>query len=158
MKLPFSNIDKLYIAAFGLCLLSFAFPSIEIVIAGQTYNQYFIGTYGGQIAFTNLLLFGGILQLVVFILSKKWLKWVGFVCGLYASIFAASQLYKCFIRFTTNRPATLVDRLQPECFPLAGVWLLLAAGVTLLTVSAIKILSRSLKTKQLTTTTGQSTI
>lgn len=149
MKAKLPVTDKLYIAALLLSVASFVLPSMKMVIAGETYNMYFIGSYGGRVVFAVLLVAGIILQVIVYARSKKWLSWLGFVCGLYAAVYAGNQLYKCMIRFRTNRPSTLVDKLHPECFPLAGVWLLLAAAILLVLVAAIKITRRSLLNKQI---------
>jgi hypothetical protein len=120
-----------------------------MVIAGETYNQWFIETYGGKVVFANLLAFALLLQAIVYIKNKKTLPWVGLAAGAYVALYAGNQLWKCIIRFKTIRPLTLVDKLQPECSPLAGVWLLLAAGILLLSIAAIKIVSKSLSAKNL---------
>ena len=149
MNWNFSTIDKWYTASVLLCIAGFLVPSMRLVIDGEIYNFWFIETYGGKVVFANLLVFALVLQVIVYIKNKKTLPWVGFLAGGYLILYTGNQLWKCLIRFKSIRPLTLVDKLQPECSPLAGVWLLLAAGILLLTIAAIKIVSRSLSAKNL---------
>jgi hypothetical protein len=149
MKWNSDKIDQWYAGAILLCIAGFLLPSMRLIIGGETYNQWFIGTYGGQVVFLNFLVFAFLIQAIVYIKNKKTLPWVGLLTGGYVTLYAGNQLWKCLIRFKTLRPLTLVDKLQPECSPLAGVWLLLAAGIMLLTIAAIKIVTRSLSAKNL---------
>ena len=141
--------DKWYITAILLCIAGFFLPSISMEIGGEKYIQWFITTYGGIVVFVNLLLFGPLLQGVLFIKKGRLLPWVGLVTGAYVFLYAGNQLLKCFVRFKTAPSLTLVDKLQPHCSALAGVWLLLASGILLFMVAAIKVVSGSLSaTKQ----------
>jgi hypothetical protein len=149
MKWNSSTIDKWYAASILLCIAGFLVPSMRLVIAGETYNQWFIETYGGKVVFSNLLVFPLLLQALVYIHKKKTLPWVGFLAGGYVALYAGNQLWKCLIRFESIGPLTLVDKLHPQCSPLVGVWLLLAAGILLFSIAAIKIISKSLSAKNL---------
>ena len=149
MKWNSGLVDKWYAVATLLCIAGFFLPSMRLVIAGETYILWFLETYGGKVVFINLVVFALLLQGVLYFKNKKPMPWIGLLAGVYLILYTGNQLWKCLIRFNTNRPLTLVDKLQPECFPLAGVWLLIAAGILLLTVSAIKIVSNSLSAKKL---------
>jgi hypothetical protein len=135
--------DKLYITGVSVSIVSFLLPSMALKMGGNYYSIYFIKTFGGQVVFANFILFSIVIQGFIYWRIKKWNNWIGVVSGLYLISFTGNQLYKCYIRFFTNRPASLVDKLNPECVPLAGVWLLLAAGILLLVLSAINIADRS---------------
>lgn len=142
------TINIWYGSSILLSIAAFSLPSTRIIIAGETYNQWFISTNGGKVVFINLLVFGALLQAFAFIKAGKFFPWVGLVTGLYIAFYAGNQLWKCLIRFNAHRSSTLVDKLHPVCTPLAGVWLLLASGILLFTIAAIKIIYRSLSAKK----------
>lgn len=148
MKWNSGLVDKWYAVATFLCIGGFFLPSMRLVIAGEPYTQWFLGTYGGKVVFVNLLVFSLLVQGFFYARYKKPMPWIGLLAAVYLILYTGNQLWKCLIRFKTNRPLTLVDKLQPECYPLAGVWLLIAAGILLLIVSAIKIVSNSLSAKK----------
>lgn len=153
MKGQNPTIDTIYITSLATAVLSFAFPSFTLVLGSETYTQYFISSYGGRLVLAIFLLFGIIWQGIVFYKKREWMPWTGMLCGLYISVFAGNQLWKCLVRFETTRQGTLIDKLQPACTPLAGLWLLLTAGMVLLLIAAIKIIRRSLSEKRMVKTT-----
>ena len=133
--------DKLYIAAYFVCLLAFTLPANNILIGGQAHTQYLLTSYVGWTVLSVIIFLFG-LQWLALLKNNKWLSWPGVVAGLYCLGYAGTIILKRYQRFNTSMTDSLVKKLEAKNIPLPGLWLLAVGGLMLFTIAIIKLVKK----------------
>lgn len=134
LRLSMKALLRTAFAAYAAGLLSLFLPSEQVLLDGGSYSTWLVREHSGKIA-GSFLLFAGALQAWGWLKGGTSMAWPGWVAGWYITIFASIRIMRLWAQ---NNSLQEPDRFPGAAVhPQAGLFLLLASGITLLVLQVL---------------------